>query len=112
MFARASSEHTLVDVIIPETVTHLGWRHFIRNLKIQRIKAMFGVAPEIMDSPYRQIARPVHSLVREILEEGPRTFVTIVLPEFIVQKWWHRLLHNQTALTLKDFLVRSVPYRL
>lgn len=208
ILAGSSAEHTLVNVIIPETVTHLGWQHFFRNLQIQRIKLMLvsegdvvltsvthhagyedlepigeagpqrlvgewrhvvvvlvagahnatakslryalslqadqvrclhvevdqkdaeaarqdweelntGLPLEMMDSPYRQIARPVHSFVRDILEEGPRTFVTIVLPEFIVQKWWHRSLHNQTALTLKgtflfepSVVVSSVPYRL
>jgi hypothetical protein len=78
-----------------------------------------GAASGVLESPYRQIARPIHAYVRSILEERPRTFVTIVLPEFVVQKWWHRFLHNQTALTLKatflfepSVVVSAVPYRL
>ncbi|MGH2678473.1 MAG: DNA-binding protein, partial [Actinomycetota bacterium] len=78
-----------------------------------------GVPLEVLASPYRQIAGPIHSWVRGILEEEPRTFVTIVLPEFVVKKWWHRFLHNQTALTLKgtflfepSVVVSAVPYRL
>jgi amino acid transporter len=74
---------------------------------------------EILDSPYREIGRPIHAWVRAILEEQPRTFVTIVIPEIVVRKWWNRLLHNQTALTLKgtflfepSVVVSSVPYRL
>jgi amino acid transporter len=74
---------------------------------------------EILDSPYRQIGGPLHAWVRDILEEHPKTFVTLVIPEFIVRKWWHRLLHNHTALTLKgaflfepSVVVSSVPYRL
>jgi amino acid transporter len=74
---------------------------------------------EVLESPYRQISRPVQAFVRSILEERSRTFVTIVLPEFVVRRWWHRLLHNQTALTLKgtflfepSVVVSSVPYRL
>lgn len=55
---------------------------------------------EILESPYRQIARPIHTYVRKILEDKPNTFVTLVLPEFVVRKWWHRFMHNQTALTL------------
>jgi hypothetical protein len=50
---------------------------------------------------------------------GANTFVTIVIPEFVVTKWWHRILHNQTALTLKgtflfepSVVVSAVPYRL
>jgi amino acid transporter len=74
---------------------------------------------EIMDSPYREIGRPIHEWVRAILEKHPKTFVTIVIPEVVVRKWWNRLLHNQTALTLKgtflfepSVVVSSVPYRL
>jgi len=78
-----------------------------------------GAPLEIVPSPYRQISGPIHSYVRAILEEGPRTFVTIVIPEFVVRKRWHHLMHNQTALTLKgaflfepSVVVSSVPYAL
>ena len=78
-----------------------------------------GVQLEVLHSPYRQIAKPIHSYVRAILDEQPRTFVTIVIPELVVRKRWHRLLHNQTALTLKgtflfepSVVVSAVPYRL
>ena len=74
---------------------------------------------EVLDSPYRQIARPIQDFVREVLEERPRTFVTIVIPEFVVQKFWHSAMHNQTPLTLKgaflfepSVVVASVPYKL
>jgi amino acid transporter len=79
----------------------------------------FGLPLEVVKSPYRQIARPIHEWVRRVLEEQPKTFVTIVIPEFVVGKWWQRILHNQTALTLKatflfepSVVVSSVPYRL
>ncbi|HEX8100532.1 MAG TPA: APC family permease [Actinomycetota bacterium] len=79
----------------------------------------FPLPLEVLPSPYRQIARPIHAWVRQRLEEQPKTFVTIVIPEFVVQKNWHRILHNQTALTLKgtflfepSVVVSSVPYRL
>ncbi|HEX2370341.1 MAG TPA: APC family permease [Acidimicrobiia bacterium] len=74
---------------------------------------------EILESPYRHIAGPIHSFVRDILEERPKTFVTIVIAEFVVQRWWHRFLHNQTALALKatflfepSVVVAAVPYAL
>jgi len=78
-----------------------------------------GLELEVLGSPYRQIARPIHDRVRRILEEQPNTFVTVVIPEFVVRRRWHRFLHNQTALTLKgtflfepSVVVSSVPYRL
>ncbi|GAC1413803.1 MAG: APC family permease [Actinomycetota bacterium] len=74
---------------------------------------------DIVDSPYRQIARPIYRWVREKLDEQPRTFITIVIPEFVVKKRWHGILHNQTSLTLKAALlfepsvvVSAVPYKL
>ncbi|HEV2685854.1 MAG TPA: DNA-binding protein, partial [Actinomycetota bacterium] len=74
---------------------------------------------EVLDSPYRQIARPIQDFVRAVLEERPRTFVTIVIPEFVVVKFWHSAMHNQTPLTLKgaflfepSVVVSSVPYKL
>jgi amino acid transporter len=76
-----------------------------------------GEPLEVLDSPYRQIARPIQDWVRNLLEERPRTFVTIVIPEFVVVKFWHSAMHNQTPLTLKgaflfepSVVVSSVPY--
>jgi len=78
-----------------------------------------GVPLEVLPSPYRQIAGPIHARIRQILDAQPRTFVTIVIPEFVVRKRWHNLMHNQTALTLKgaflfepSVVVSSVPYAL
>ncbi|MGZ4213517.1 MAG: APC family permease [Actinomycetota bacterium] len=78
-----------------------------------------GEPLEVLDSPFRQISRPIQDWVRGILEERPRTFVTIVIPEFVVVKTWHSMLHNQTPLTLKgaflfepSVVVSSVPYKL
>lgn len=73
----------------------------------------------ILESPHRQVTQPIFNWVREILERDPRTFVTIVMPEFVVRKRWHNLLHNKTALVLKGIflfepsvVVSAVPYRL
>jgi amino acid transporter len=77
-----------------------------------------GLPLEVIHSPYRDIEGPILDFVRNLSADG-RAVVTIVLPEFIVKKWWHNLLHNQTALTLKrmfvaepNVVVTSVPYRL
>jgi hypothetical protein len=51
--------------------------------------------------------------------EAPGTIVNIVIPEYIVAKWWHFPLHGQTALFVKRLflfeegvVLTSVPYRL
>jgi amino acid transporter len=74
---------------------------------------------EVLASPYREIARPAFEWVRAILDADPHTYVTIVIPEFVVRKAWHNLLHNHTPLLLKraflfepSVVVAAVPYRL
>ncbi|HEU5001486.1 MAG TPA: APC family permease [Actinomycetota bacterium] len=74
---------------------------------------------EVLPSPYREIVRPIHERVRRMLDADPHTYVTIVIPEFVVRKTWHNALHNHTALLLKraflfepSVVVSAVPYRL
>jgi amino acid transporter len=73
----------------------------------------------IIDSPYREITRPVLDYVDRIRRDSPRDVVTVYIPEYVVGHWWEQLLHNQSALRLKGRLlykqgvmVTSVPYQL
>jgi amino acid transporter len=73
----------------------------------------------ILESPYREITRPVLDYVRSLRRESPRDVVTIFIPEYVVGRWWEQLLHNQSALRLKTRLlfqpgvmVTSVPWQL
>jgi amino acid transporter len=77
------------------------------------------VALTIVDSPYREITRPVLDYVDRIRRDSPRDVVTVYIPEYVVGRWWEQLLHNQSALRLKTRLlykpgvmVTSVPYQL
>lgn len=77
-----------------------------------------GLALEMLESPYRRLGTPIQQYVRSITDDG-NTIVTIILAEFVVKKWWQRLLHNQNAFELKllflpepDVIVTSVPYHL
>ncbi|MDX6211775.1 MAG: hypothetical protein QOF82_862, partial [Frankiales bacterium] len=72
-----------------------------------------------IDSPYREITRPILAYVRDLRRESPRDVVTVYLPEYVVGRWWEHLLHNQSALRLKTRLlytpgvmVTSVPWQL
>ncbi|MDQ1684356.1 MAG: hypothetical protein QOC82_1093 [Frankiaceae bacterium] len=72
----------------------------------------------VLDSPYREIIRPVLDYVRS-LRESPRDVVTVFIPEYVVGHWWEQLLHNQSALRLKarllfepGVMVTSVPWQL
>ena len=74
---------------------------------------------KVVDSPYRELVRPVVRYVKELHKAGPRDVITVYIPEYVVGRWWEQLLHNQTALRLKGRLlfvpgvmVTSVPYQL
>lgn len=73
----------------------------------------------VVDSPFREITRPIVDYVRSVRRSSPRDLVTVFIPEYVVGRWWENLLHNQSALRLKSRLrflpgvmVTSVPWRL
>lgn len=72
-----------------------------------------------LDSPYREITRPIVDHVKGIRRDSPRDLVVVYVPEYVVGHWWEQLLHNQSALRLKTRLhymsgvvVASVPWQL
>jgi amino acid transporter len=74
---------------------------------------------KILDSPYREVTRPILEYVKSIRRGNPRDVVMVYIPEYIVGHWWEQLLHNQSALRLKGRLlftpgvmVASVPWQL
>jgi amino acid transporter len=74
---------------------------------------------EIVESPYRSFIRPLLRYIDAIDKQRNDDTLVIVLPELVATRWWHQLLHNQTALRLKAQLlfrpgtvVINVPYHL
>jgi amino acid transporter len=74
---------------------------------------------KVLDSPYREITKPVVEYVRSVRRESPRDVVVVYIPEYVVGNWWEQVLHNQSALRLKTRLrftpgvmVTSVPWQL
>lgn len=77
------------------------------------------VTLRVIESPYREITRPIIDYVKRLRRESPRDLVTVYVPEYVVGHWWEQLLHNQSALRLKTRLlfapgvmVVSVPWQL
>ncbi|MFJ5832462.1 APC family permease [Streptomyces sp. NPDC093089] len=73
----------------------------------------------VLSSPYRSVVQPVLRHVREAPERKEDGVVTVVIPEYVVGRWWEQPLHNQSALRLKtrllfmkNVVVIDVPYRL
>ncbi|MDF2629604.1 MAG: hypothetical protein K0R39_3435 [Symbiobacteriaceae bacterium] len=78
-----------------------------------------GVKLTVIQTPYRSMMRPFINYVDKIERRSKLDMVTIVVPEFVPTRWWHHLLHNQSALMLraalhfrKNTVVVSVPYHL
>jgi hypothetical protein len=73
----------------------------------------------VLDSPYRDVTRPILDYIEDIRRDGPRDVVCVFIPEYVVGHWWEHLLHNQSALRLKarllfrpGVMVTSVPWQL
>lgn len=78
-----------------------------------------SVPLKVIDSPFREVTKPILDYVRRIRRDSPREIVTVFIPEYVVGRWWEHLLHNQSALRLKGRLlftpgvmVTSVPWQL
>ena len=89
------------------------------ELKQQWDELDVQVPLKVLDSPYREITKPVVGYVREYRRTSPRDAVAVFIPEYVVGHWWEHLLHNQSALWLKSRLlftpgvmVISVPWQL
>ncbi|MEH1014916.1 APC family permease [Micromonospora sp. CPCC 206060] len=90
-----------------------------RNLQAEWERRDVPVPLTVIDSPYREITRPILDFVASARRESPRDVVTVFIPEYVVGRWWENLLHNQSALRLKGRLlfepgvmVTSVPWQL
>ncbi|MFJ9809403.1 APC family permease [Streptomyces sp. NPDC101158] len=90
-----------------------------KALKEEWERRGINVPLKILDSPYREITRPVIDYVKNLRKESPRDAVSVYIPEYVVGHWYEHLLHNQSALRLKGRLlftpgvmVTSVPYQL
>ena len=55
----------------------------------------------VLDSEYRSLADPLLEYLDGLSERKPVDTITVVIPEFVPQRWWHHALHNQSGLALK-----------
>jgi len=71
----------------------------------------------VIASPYREVTNPLLKHIAELRSENPREVVAVYIPEYVVGRWWEKVLHNQSASRLKARLLHmpgvvmiSVPY--
>ena len=91
----------------------------VDKLKQEWDRHGFDVPLETLESPYRDLTRPVLDFLDSVDAERPDDVITVVIPEFVVRRWWEQILHNQSALLLKarllfrrNTVVISVPTQL
>ncbi|MBT2407848.1 APC family permease [Streptomyces sp. ISL-87] len=102
-----------------EALTVAVDRESLDRLRRQWEDFEIEVPLKVLESPYREITKPVVEYVRSMRRAGPRDVVAVFIPEYVVGHWWENLLHNQSALWLKSRLlftpgvmVTSVPWQL
>ncbi|MBP6963891.1 MAG: APC family permease [Armatimonadetes bacterium] len=78
-----------------------------------------GIPLVILESPYRSLLAPLMEYLEEVKVERNNHRVTVVVPEFVPAKWWHKILHNQSGFLLKiallfrrDIITANVRYYL
>jgi hypothetical protein len=112
-YARATRPSTLeaITVRVEEKETD----ELIKNWQSLEIP----VPLKVLDSPFREVSRPILDYVKSIRRDSPRDVISIFVPQYVVGHWWEQLLHNQSALRLKSRLlftpgvmVVSVPWQL
>ena len=71
------------------------------------VRPRLGIPLDIVEAPFRDLTGPMLDEVRRFTARED-TVVNVVIPEFLVGKWRHYLLHNQNALFVKRlFLYES-----
>jgi amino acid transporter len=112
-FAKANRPDTLtaLTVNVDDADTHL--------LRSEWERHGIDVPLKVVESPYREITRPVLDYIKRIRRESPRDVVCVYIPEYVVGHWWENLLHNQSSLRLSwrlrfepGVMVVSVPWQL
>src|ERR1051326_6453316 len=77
----------------------------VEALKAEWERREIPVPLTVIDSPFREITRPIIEYVKRLRTENPDDVVTVYIPEYVLGHWWEQVLHNQSALRLKSRLL-------
>ncbi len=90
-----------------------------QKLREKWVKWGDGMRLEVLQSDYRSIVEPLLSYLDRIDACQKDDIITVVMPQFLASRWWHNILHNQTALLVRlallfrrGMVVTDVPYQL
>ena len=73
----------------------------------------------VLASPFRSVMAPMLKYIHRVSRGNEHNLVTVIIPEFITKRWYHQVLHNQTAILLNlalrnrpNIVVTTVRYHL
>ena len=66
-----------------------------------------GISLVVKKSPYRSIVTPMVKFI-ESEEHDSRgdDIITVVIPQFVINRWWNHILHNQTSFFVRGMLLK------
>jgi amino acid transporter len=81
------------------------WEHRVR----EPAAAAGRPAPKlfVIYSPYRRLYGPLKQVVSDLQRWYPDRDLAVIVPEVVRLRWYHYLLHNQTAAVIKAYLLFS-----
>jgi amino acid transporter len=82
-----------------------GWRRFVREPA-----STAGLpAPKliVVYSPFRRMYNPLIEVVSDLKKSHPDREIAVIIPELIGTRWYHYVLHNQTAAFMVAYLRMS-----
>jgi amino acid transporter len=94
----ADDERTMADL-------EDSWGH-----RVQEPAKAAGLPPPklyVIYSPYRKLFAPLKQVVSDLQRCHPGRDLVVLVPELVRTRWYHYLLHNQTASIIKAYLLFS-----
>ncbi len=82
-----------------------GWNRLVRepatNANLPAPKLV------IIYSPFRRLYQPLIEVVSDLKKAHPDRDIAVIIPELVGTKWYHYILHNQTAAVMVAYLRMS-----
>ncbi len=93
----------------------------VESAKVRDKWSIYGEGTRlvILDSPYRLLVEPMMEYLDSLIAlRQPTEMITVVVPQFVTNRWWENLLHNQSAFLLRfgllfkpGVVIIEVPYQ-
>ncbi|ANE48391.1 amino acid permease [Paenibacillus swuensis] len=114
-YAKSLNPHQIIAVYVPfereeEEIFEEKWKKWQPDVRLVTLH-----------SPYRSIIQPLTRFIDTVVHKASESDyqVTVIIPQFIPKKGWHNILHNQSSLMIRAYLlyrrnviVTTVPYHL